>query len=286
MPPRPERYALYFALLVAWVAMLGSLYFSEVRHYIPCTWCWYQRILMYPIALVLAVGLLRRDAQVPFYSAAFSAIGIAASTYHYLLQKTDWFSASTACTGAVPCSFDYINWLGFITIPFLALIAFTLIFFASIIALTGQPAFNSASEERAPLLPVFGIVAAVLLVFTPSFLGAEPPPPTTNVLNDLPAESINTEGAALYREACSGCHGPAGEGVAGLDTPLVGAEFTDSASTADWLALVRAGRPADHPDNITGIAMPPSGGRPDLTDANLTAILDYLRALATSPQGQ
>jgi disulfide bond formation protein DsbB/mono/diheme cytochrome c family protein len=286
MPFRLERTALYFALLVAWVAMLGSLYFSEVRHYIPCTWCWYQRILMYPIALVLAVGLLRRDAQVPFYSATFSLIGIAASTYHYLLQKTDWFSESTACTGAVPCSFDYINWLGFITIPFLALIAFTLIFFASIIALTGQPAFEEETEKRAPLLPVFGIIAAVVLVFTPSFLNAEPPPPTTNVLNDLPAASINTEGADLYRDACSGCHGPAGEGVARLGTPLVDTEWTDSATTDEWITLVREGIPADHPDNETGVAMPPSGGRPDLSDAELTSILHYLHSLSPSSQEQ
>ncbi|UUZ80046.1 hypothetical protein LJK88_34380 [Paenibacillus sp. P26] len=56
-----------------------------------------------------------------------SVWGAGISLYHYLMQKTDWFkSAATGC-GPIPCDVDYINWLGFITIPFLALIAFLLI---------------------------------------------------------------------------------------------------------------------------------------------------------------
>ncbi len=164
-----ESYALYFALLVAWVATLGSLYFSEVRGYAPCTWCWYQRILMYPMALILPVGLLRRDAQLPYYTLAFSLLGMTASTYHYLLQKTTWFSAGTFCTGGVPCNLAYINWFGFITIPFLALIAFTLILFASAIALTARrPLWDE--EATTPWLPVLAVIVAALLVFAPAFL--------------------------------------------------------------------------------------------------------------------
>lgn len=56
-----NRNSLYIALLTAWIAMCGSLYFSEVNGFVPCTLCWYQRILMYPLTLVLGVGLLRRD---------------------------------------------------------------------------------------------------------------------------------------------------------------------------------------------------------------------------------
>jgi disulfide bond formation protein DsbB/mono/diheme cytochrome c family protein len=290
MTSRLERNALLFALLVAWVATLGSLYFSEVRHYTPCTWCWYQRILMYPIALILTVGLLRRDLQLPYYTLLFSGLGIAASTYHYLLQKTDWFSESTVCTGSVPCSFDYINWLGFITIPFLALVAFVLIFFASILAITGQPAFEE--EDRAPWLPVGAIVAAVLLAFAPSFLMAEPAaaePPTISIGgNNAEAEipTLAAEGADLYREACSGCHGPRAEGVQGLGTALTDSEYVTSGSTEKWIAIIREGIPPDHPDNVTGIPMPPNGGRPDLTDADLTAILHYVHSLGPALPGE
>ncbi|MGH7964464.1 MAG: disulfide oxidoreductase [Candidatus Binatia bacterium] len=173
MVPRIEKLALHLALLVAWVAMLGSLYFSEVRHYVPCTWCWYQRILMYPMALFLAVGLLRRDEQLPYYSVVFSALGMAASTYHYLLQKTTWFSGAVACTAGVPCTTQYINWFGFVTIPFLALIAFTLIFFASVIVITSpEPVWdgNELDEKGASWVPVVAIIALVLLAFASGFL--------------------------------------------------------------------------------------------------------------------
>ncbi len=121
------RIPVYLAILVAWVAMLGSLYFSEVAGFVPCKLCWYQRILMYPLALILPIAALRRDDSVPAYVLPFSVTGIFVSTYHYLLQKTNIFSAGGVCTGGVPCNVVYINWFGFITIPFLALTAFVII---------------------------------------------------------------------------------------------------------------------------------------------------------------
>jgi disulfide bond formation protein DsbB len=134
------RSSLIVALAAAWVAMLGSLYFSEVLHWTPCTLCWYQRILMYPLTLVLLVGILRKDDGVPFYVLPLSILGILVSTYHYLLQKTDLFQESAACAAGVPCSVDYLNLAGFITIPFLALTAFVIITIASVIALSERRA--------------------------------------------------------------------------------------------------------------------------------------------------
>ena len=121
------RVSLLIALVAAWVAMLGSLYFSEVLHWAPCTLCWYQRILMYPLTLLLLIGILRKDDGIPFYVLPFSGLGIFVSTYHYLLQKTDLFQEARACSAGVPCSIDYLNWQGFVTIPFLALTAFIII---------------------------------------------------------------------------------------------------------------------------------------------------------------
>ncbi len=113
---------------IAWVisltAFLGSFYFSEIAGFVPCEFCWYQRILMYPLAIVLGVGWYMEDRRLPYYVLPFSIIGICISTFHYLHQKTDWFTEAVACTEGVPCSGEYINWLGFITIPFLALTAF------------------------------------------------------------------------------------------------------------------------------------------------------------------
>ncbi|MCB0060567.1 MAG: disulfide bond formation protein B, partial [Caldilineaceae bacterium] len=136
-----EEGSLYVALLAAWIAMLGSLYFSEVRGYIPCTFCWYQRILMYPLTAIIAVGLLRRDRHLPLLILPLSVLGIGFSGYHYLLQKTDLFTDLATCQVGVPCSGVWINWFGFVTIPFLALTAFLIITFAAIIAWqAGQPA--------------------------------------------------------------------------------------------------------------------------------------------------
>lgn len=122
-----QRILILIALIAAWAATLGSLYFSEILNFIPCSLCWYQRILMYPLAVILLVGLIRRDEGIFYYVLPFSVIGVILSTYHYLLQKTDIFTSSAVCDTGIPCTTTWINLLGFITIPFLALIAFLII---------------------------------------------------------------------------------------------------------------------------------------------------------------
>jgi disulfide bond formation protein DsbB len=124
-------------LFLAWsasiIAMFGSLYFSEVRQYEPCELCWYQRILMYPLTVILGIALVRKDYQISFYTMILSGIGALISTYHYLIQKVPFFTDHAASCGRVPCTGQYIKWLGFISIPFLALIAFLIIFISSYI---------------------------------------------------------------------------------------------------------------------------------------------------------
>jgi len=122
-----RNYGLYLAWLVALIATGGSLYFSEVAGFIPCELCWYQRILMYPLALILGIASYRDDRSVVIYTLPLSLIGAALSAYHYLLQKVPGLAELTPCKQGIPCSGQYINWLGFITIPFLAFVAFVLI---------------------------------------------------------------------------------------------------------------------------------------------------------------
>lgn len=119
--------SLLFIWLVSLVATLGSLYFSEIRGYEPCELCWYQRILMYPLVIVLTVAYIQKNARIAVTSAVFACIGGAISLYHYSLQKLDFLAASAPACGRVPCTGQYINWFGFVTIPFLALTAFVLI---------------------------------------------------------------------------------------------------------------------------------------------------------------
>ncbi|MED3551361.1 disulfide oxidoreductase [Cytobacillus praedii] len=122
-------------LFVSWaasvLAMFGSLYFSEIRQYEPCTLCWYQRILMYPMVIILGIAVIRKDYRISIYTMVLSAIGSCISLYHYSIQKISFLADHAASCGRVPCTGQYINWLGFITIPFLALIAFIIIFICS-----------------------------------------------------------------------------------------------------------------------------------------------------------
>ena len=106
--------------------MLGSLYYSEIAGFVPCTLCWYQRILMYPITLIALVGILSRDDALPKYVLPLSVAGMGLSTYHYLIQL-GVISHSAVCAVGVPCGLRYVNYAGFVTIPLMALTAFVLI---------------------------------------------------------------------------------------------------------------------------------------------------------------
>nr|WP_285876968.1 disulfide oxidoreductase [Fictibacillus phosphorivorans] len=124
-------------MLIAWllsvIATLGSLYFSEVLQFVPCTFCWYQRILMYPLVILLGIAFYHQDHKINRYVLPLSVLGMLVSGYHYALQKIPALRAFETCTSGVPCSGEYINWLGFITIPLLALIAFIIITICMII---------------------------------------------------------------------------------------------------------------------------------------------------------
>ncbi|WP_281864502.1 disulfide oxidoreductase [Planomicrobium okeanokoites] len=111
----------------ALIATAGSLYFSEVRGYVPCELCWIQRIFMYPLVIVVGVAYFQKNAKITLTSLIISGIGGMISLYHYGIQKLAFLSESAPSCGQVPCTGQYINYFGFITIPFLALIAFILI---------------------------------------------------------------------------------------------------------------------------------------------------------------
>ncbi|GIN41468.1 disulfide oxidoreductase [Heyndrickxia oleronia] len=114
----------YVAWIISIIATLGSLYFSEVRNFIPCTLCWYQRILMYPLVIILGISILKKDKNSSIYVLPFSIIGFFLAFYHYLTQKFTFFQSIEACEIGIPCTTIYINWLGFITIPLLSCLAF------------------------------------------------------------------------------------------------------------------------------------------------------------------
>jgi disulfide bond formation protein DsbB len=121
-----QHYGAYLALAPALTAMLGSLYYSEIAGFVPCTLCWYQRILMYPLTLIILVGIIKQDEYLPDYVLPFSIIGMGVSTYHYLIQL-GVFEHPAACSVGIPCNLRYVDYFGFVTIPLLTLTAFVLI---------------------------------------------------------------------------------------------------------------------------------------------------------------
>ena len=105
------------AALLAVGATLGSLYLSEIAHLEPCRWCWFQRIAMYPLALVLVVGWLRRDRGVHLYGLPMCLAGAAMSTWHYLLQHFPDLEGATTCSLTSPCTVRYAWEFGFVVDP-------------------------------------------------------------------------------------------------------------------------------------------------------------------------
>ena len=111
-------------LAVAGVSMLGSLYFSEVADYVPCRLCWFQRIAMYPIALVALVAIVRRDRGARWYIVPMAVIGAGISTYHYLIER-GVLNDSEACALFGPsCADVWFEEFGFVTLAFMALAGF------------------------------------------------------------------------------------------------------------------------------------------------------------------
>jgi disulfide bond formation protein DsbB len=118
--------ALGVAALVAIVSMLGSLYYSEVANFPPCRLCWYQRIGMYPLAVILPLGAWRRDWSVRWYALSLAVGGGLVSIYHVLIERYPSLE-SGSCDPTNPCSIIWVERLGYLTIPTMALSGFALI---------------------------------------------------------------------------------------------------------------------------------------------------------------
>lgn len=128
------KFGLYFAWIVSIVATGGSLYLSLGLGYPPCDLCWYQRIFMYPLVMMLGIATYRQDQKIQIYVYPLVAVGGLLSIYHYLVQKVPYFANAQQCSSAISCVGDPLyTWtkgtlLEFLTVPLLALIAFLFIF--------------------------------------------------------------------------------------------------------------------------------------------------------------
>ena len=114
------------AAATAAIATFSSLYLSEEALFVPCELCWYQRIAMYPLAVLLVLAVVFRDKGIWRYAVPISVIGAAVSIYHHWIQIRP-SDAPASCSGGVPCTTRHVYELGFVTVPWMALSGFVLI---------------------------------------------------------------------------------------------------------------------------------------------------------------
>jgi hypothetical protein len=121
VPVWASELALPLAATIATVTTVGSLYYSEIAGFPPCTLCWYQRIAIYPQVVVLWVATFRRDTSVWLTSGILAAIGVAISAWHVVIERNP--ALAGPCDPANPCTLKWVEEFGILTIPMMAGIA-------------------------------------------------------------------------------------------------------------------------------------------------------------------
>jgi len=142
--------ALWIAALVAGIAMAGSLYFSEVADFIPCRLCWFQRIAMYPLAVILLVAAIRRDRSVQWYAVPIAVAGACVSIYHYLIEWQPDLEVGDACSATgVSCSALWFREFGFVTLAFMALCGFIAVIVLTVVGarVASERELNATTER-------------------------------------------------------------------------------------------------------------------------------------------
>ncbi|WCK57181.1 disulfide bond formation protein B (plasmid) [Aneurinibacillus sp. Ricciae_BoGa-3] len=123
---KDQKLPLIIIASLSFLSMIGSLYFSEVMQLLPCDLCWYQRICMYPIGLLVVISLFIHDNHVKHYIRFLSIVGFVVALYHLYIQY--FHQHSSFCRIGSYCGEIQIEFFGFITIPLMSAVAFLFIF--------------------------------------------------------------------------------------------------------------------------------------------------------------
>lgn len=134
MQSAKQSVLLYIQLIISTAAIFGSLFFSEVMKFPPCNLCWYQRILLYPVALLVLTGIYLNSKDTNRFIAPFVWIGLGVAVYHNLVYYKI-IKVIVPCTDFAPCTAQQLNYLGFITIPLLSVSAFLILLVVNFFAL-------------------------------------------------------------------------------------------------------------------------------------------------------
>lgn len=122
-----KKHALTIVFAQSLIATLGSLFASEIAKFPPCVLCWYARIAIYPIVILSIVGIVRKDKNAGYYILPLSIVGLLITGFHNLLYWNILPEAAAPCVAGISCTTKYIEWFGFVTIPFLAFLSFVVI---------------------------------------------------------------------------------------------------------------------------------------------------------------
>ena len=142
-------YGLWLAWIMSGTAMLGSLYYSQIAHFTPCEYCWYQRIAMYPLVIILGIAAFRNDNAVRRYVYPIAMIGGLISGYHYLIQRVPDLATGT-CSSTTPCTAALVWKFDFVSIPFMALVSFAAIITVLALDRTGAGTVTDPDAAHRP----------------------------------------------------------------------------------------------------------------------------------------
>jgi hypothetical protein len=138
---------LWIGFILSGMALVSSLVYSNVIDYPPCLLCWYTRILFYPQVALFALALIKRDKKIVDYALLLTVIGLVISTYHYITESIGYSPLPCSAQG-VSCLTRYVYEYGFITIPFMGLVGFTVLFLSLIISKKAYKTSVSATFQQ------------------------------------------------------------------------------------------------------------------------------------------
>jgi len=118
---------MYFGLIIALAGVIGSLYFSEIMGLTPCVLCWYQRIALYPLVAIFAIGIIKKTQEAWLYALPMMIVGWLVALYNILLVYGAVKENNFTCSTGVPCAEVTWSMFGFINIPLLSFLAFTIL---------------------------------------------------------------------------------------------------------------------------------------------------------------
>jgi disulfide bond formation protein DsbB len=117
---------LFSVWILATISTLASLFFSEVVKLPVCSLCWYQRIAMYPLVVILPIALFPFDAKVTRYAGVLVLFGWLTALFHVLLVAGFIPKSAQPCVAGIPCSETHLNLFGFLNMPMMSLITFSI----------------------------------------------------------------------------------------------------------------------------------------------------------------